>query len=147
MIITKVFIPIHFCLNTQSINVWWNYNNVSNSDVWKFSKNLPQPAITFGMLMYQNMYIDLAYNLRKFTVDKTIQIWMLDNNVWKYPKNKQRAFHNLQLHLACRYIKICILIRHIFCESLVKICATKHKCQTILFFGNIGLLKLIQFGL
>ena len=31
------------------------------------------------------------------------------------------TLHNLLLHLARRYIKICVLIRHTFCESLVKI--------------------------
>ena len=31
------------------------------------------------------------------------------------------VFHNLQLHLAYRYIKICVLINNTFCESLVKL--------------------------
>ena len=43
------------------------------------------------------------------------------------------VFHNLQSHLAYRYIKMCILIRYTFCECLVKICVTKHKCR---FFGT-----------
>ena len=35
-------------------------------------------------------------------------------------------FHKLQLHLAYRYIFICVFIRHTFYVSLVKIYATKH---------------------
>ena len=35
------------------------------------------------------------------------------------------AFHNLQLHLACQYIKLCVLIRHIFCKILAMICINK----------------------
>ena len=31
----------------------------------------------------------------------------------------QRPLHNMQLHLAYRYIKMCVLIRHTFCESLL----------------------------
>ena len=45
----------------------------------------------------------------------------------------QRAFHNLQSYLICWYIKMFKLIRHTFCESLVKICATKHKCRSFLW--------------
>ena len=43
------------------------------------------------------------------------------------------AFHNLQSHLACRYIKMCILTRHTICVSLVKLCNTKHKCRSFLW--------------
>ena len=39
-----------------------------------------------------------------------------ENTQWN-----QKAFHNLQLYLACRYIPICVLITHTFCESFVKI--------------------------
>ena len=35
---------------------------------------------------------------------------------------------------------ICVLIRHTFCESLVKICFTKHKCHSFLwyYFQTLG---------
>ena len=47
---------------------------------------------------------------------------------------------NLQSHLTCRYIKKCILIRHTICESFVKICSTKLKCRSLLwyYFSDIG---------
>ena len=32
------------------------------------------------------------------------------------------ALHDLQSHLACQFIKMCVLIRHTICESLVKFC-------------------------
>ena len=38
------------------------------------------------------------------------------------------AFHNLQFYLACRYIKMWVLIRNTYGQSLVRICPTK---QTI----------------
>ena len=44
------------------------------------------------------------------------------------------AFHNLQLHMAYQYTKICLLNRYTFCESLVKICTTKHKCRSFLWY-------------
>ena len=36
----------------------------------------------------------------------------------------QEEFHNLQSHLACWYVKLCLFIRHTFCESLVMIYVT-----------------------
>ena len=42
------------------------------------------------------------------------------------------VFHNLQSHLAYQYIKICVLTRHTFCESLVKLGSTKRKCRSFL---------------
>ena len=61
------------------------------------------------------------------------------------------TFHNLQSHLACGYIKTCVLIRHTFCESLVMLCATKLKCRSFLlyfFFRHrvVSLHKLVQAG-
>ena len=41
-------------------------------------------------------------------------------------KQHQGTFHNHQLHRVFQYIKMCVLIRHTFCESLVKI-ADLHK--------------------
>ena len=36
---------------------------------------------------------------------------------------------------------MCVLIRHTFCESLVKVCVTKHKCHSfLLFFRHRALL-------
>ena len=47
----------------------------------------------------------------------------------------QMAFYNLLSHLECRYIiKTCVLIGQIFCESLMKIHATKRKCRTFLWY-------------
>ena len=39
----------------------------------------------------------------------------------------------MQLYLTYRYIRICVSIRHIFCESLVKLCLTKLKCRSFLW--------------
>ena len=48
------------------------------------------------------------------------------------------AFHNLQSHLAYQYIRMCVFIRHILCESLVKLCLTKYKyCSFLQFFSDI----------
>ena len=49
-----------------------------------------------------------------------------------------RAFHNLQSHLTFQYIKICVLIRHTFCENLVKIYAIKLNCHSFfcIFFST-----------
>ena len=44
---------------------------------------------------------------------------------------KVKGVPNLQSHLVYRYITMCVSIRHTFCESLVKICLTKHKCCSI----------------
>ena len=54
----------------------------------------------------------------------------------KIPKKtqlNQNAFHNLQSHLAYRYIKLCTLIRHTICESLVEIQQFRHKCSSIMY--------------
>ena len=48
----------------------------------------------------------------------------------------QRAVHNLKSHLACRYIKICVLIRHILLMDSDK----NNKC---LSFGNLGILSIV----
>ena len=50
---------------------------------------------------------------------------------------QKTTFHNLQLHLALIYwyIKMYILIRHTFCESLVKVSITKNKwCSCLCYF-------------
>ena len=39
----------------------------------------------------------------------------------------------MQSNLICQYIRKCVLIRHIFCESFVKLCPTKHKCRSFLW--------------
>ena len=83
-------------------------------------------------LIYWYVKISICiHNLWKFSEDKILQTWIFVKNIWKYPKNaiKSRTLHNLQSHLAYRYIKLCILIRYTFCESLVNICVTKHKCH------------------
>ena len=49
-------------------------------------------------------------------------------------QQNQETFDNLQLHLACQYIKICVLNRYTFCESLVKMCVTKHKYRSFLSY-------------
>ena len=41
----------------------------------------------------------------------------------------------MQAHLACRYIKICVLTRYTLCDSLVMICATKRKFHS--FFCDV----------
>ena len=55
-------------------------------------------------------------------------------------QHNQETLHVLQLHMACQYIKMCVLIIHTFCESLVMKCTTKHKGRSILwyFFRHIG---------
>ena len=45
----------------------------------------------------------------------------------------QKVFHNFQSHLVCWYIKIFVLIRHTFCEVLVKLYTTKRKCRWFLW--------------
>ena len=42
----------------------------------------------------------------------TLNSDMVVNNVWKYPI-KSRTFQKMQLHLACQYITMCVLIKHI----------------------------------
>ena len=39
----------------------------------------------------------------------------------------QRIFHKMQSHLAFQHIKMCKLIRHTICESLVKLQQFKHE--------------------
>ena len=58
----------------------------------------------------------------------------------KKTKKIQMAFHNLQSHMASRFIKMCVLIRPPFYEGLVKICDSKSKCRSFLwiFFSDIG---------
>ena len=74
--------------------------------------------------------------LIKYTISESFRhewsIIMYENT--KKTQYNQRACHNLRTHLACRYIEMCMLTRHIFCEILVKICATKHKCRSLLCF-------------
>ena len=41
----------------------------------------------------------------------------------------------MQSYLACRYIKMCVLTRYIFCETLVKICS---QTQMPVYFSDIG---------
>ena len=62
----------------------------------------------------------------------------LDMKILKKQQN-QRDLHNLLLHLARQYIKICVLIRYKTFKSLVKICVSKHKCSSfvIVFFSGI----------
>ena len=36
----------------------------------------------------------------------------------------------MQAHLACQYIRMCKLIGHLFCESLVMLCATDRRQTT-----------------
>ena len=57
-------------------------------------------------------------------------------NSLKKTQKTQGAFHNLQLHLATQYIKMYVLIRHRFCESLMKICATKTNGVQFLKIGK-----------
>ena len=55
---------------------------------------------------------------------------------------KSRAFHNLQSHLACQYIKMCILFGYTFFESFVKIYFSKRKCHfCVIFFQTALYLK------
>ena len=59
-------------------------------------------------------------------------------NKYTKKRNKIKGFHNLQLHLP--YLKICIFIRHTFCESLVKVCV-KQNTNVVYFcdiFLNVG---------
>ena len=52
---------------------------------------------------------------------------MLENSLKKTQYN-QKAFHNLQSHLAYQYIKMCLLIRHTFNEIYVP----KLECRSFL---------------
>ena len=63
----------------------------------------------------------------------------LDMKILKTQQN-QRDLHNLLLHLARQYIKICVLIRHKIFRSLVQIYVSKHKCSSFcdsVFFSDI----------
>ena len=51
----------------------------------------------------------------------------------KKTQKNQRTFHNLQLILAYQYTKMCVLIIHKICESLLTICATRLKCRSFLW--------------
>ena len=66
-------------------------------------------------------------------------LWKLYEHTQKTQKN-QRNFLNLQLHLAYRFLKMFVLIRHIFCKCLVKIiCYLTQKSFTfVIFFSDIG---------
>ena len=44
------------------------------------------------------------------------------------------TFHNLQSHMARRYAKMYLFIRHTFCESLVMICVTKRKRRSFIWY-------------
>ena len=65
---------------------------------------------------FRNEWLSIMYeNIQKNAIkSKDVpQLWVTsDMAIWK-------TFHNFELHLTCRYIKICVLIRHKFCESLV----------------------------
>ena len=76
----------------------------------------------------------MRYNQWKFGGDSTIQTWIVNNNVWKCPKKRNKIKGP---SITC---KMCILIRHTFCESLVMICTTKQKCCSFLwyYFSDIG---------
>ena len=66
---------------------------------------------------------------RSFNRGISVKVWR--NNVitdmngrehsLKKTQQNQGACHNLKSHLACQYMKMCILIKHIICESLIKI--------------------------
>ena len=63
----------------------------------------------------------------------------------KRHKIKECSFPNLQSHLACQYNKMCVLTRtqNGFCECLVKLWVTKHKCRSflvVLFFRHRAVL-------
>ena len=79
-------VDISKCLHqsdTQSVKVWCRYYNSDMNN-----------TVTFGMLTYQNVYINQTHNLWKFGVDTIIQTWIIVNYVWKYTKNaiKSRSF-------------------------------------------------------
>ena len=88
----------------------------------KMSKKTVIHKLTSAMPKFCNFYILLS---------KLVICESLAKKILKCNKN-QWAFHNLQLHLAFRHIKRCVLIKHTICESLVKICATKRKCRSFL---------------
>ena len=52
----------------------------------------------------------------------------------------------MQSHLAYLYIKIFVLFVHTFCESLMKLCTTKHKFRPFLWYifetwGSVSILQ------
>ena len=51
--------------------------------------------------------------------------------LWSY--NNRRTFHNIQLHLVYWHDKMCRLIGHIICDSLVKIQYFRHECSSIIY--------------
>ena len=106
------------------------------NNLWKYpknaikSKNLPYHAVSFGILIYHNVYINQWHILWKFGEYTILQTRIVVNSVWKLLKNAMKS-HNLQLN---QHIKMCLLIRHTFCKSLIKICVTKHKCPSFLWY-------------
>ena len=64
--------------------------------------------------------------------------------ILKKPTKSRDIFHNLQSHLACQYIRIYVMIRHIFYESLVKIYVAKH-ISTIHFCNIFRTLAVFWF--
>ena len=49
-----------------------------------------------------------------------------------------KPFYKFKSRLVCKHFKICVLIRHIFCETLMRLCLIKHKWRSFLcyFFSH-----------
>ena len=109
--------------------------------IFEVSKQTHLNQITFhnlqSHLAYQHTKLWVLFrhtlykNLVKIHYLRHEKVSIMYENSSKMQQN-QESFHNLQLHLVCQYIKMSVLIRYIFCKSLVKTCATQHKCRTFL---------------
>ena len=93
--------------------------------MWKFTKkrNIAKArSITCSYIWH----IDIPYcTLTRHTIFESLvkinyfryEWWSIMSENSKKMQQNQGAFHNLQLHRTCQYIKICVLIRHTFYEG------------------------------
>ena len=123
-----LFITIHFCLNTQSVEVCQNITFQKWDNIWKLpkntikSENFPKPAFISGKRTYQNLWVNQTHNIRKFGGDTILQTLIIVNSVWKYPKTQQNQG----------------TLRYIACSNIWHV-NTSHKCRSFfVFFADIG---------
>ena len=102
----------------------WNNHNFCKDFI--FSSTLLS-SLTCSYVRQNNINIISKYthNLWKFgryTTLTTLQTWIIAKNIWKYLKQRMSN------------IKMFVLIRHTFCEILVKMCVTKRKNSVDIFW-------------
>ena len=117
----------------------WQFGVISTKKLdWRNCKRL----LRFTYHLYTSMYGSMScYNCAQWLETQFVKVWWRYNvsNILKYLKISKKTqlyqiiCHNLQSHLACSHIKLCVLIRHIICESLVKIQNFKNEWSLIMY--------------